>query len=216
MTFLENFGAAMRGHPRIQHNGDIVRLRGDYPNPESGRWIGYSGLFAMLVVIIVVPAFYYGPQEPEINDIGDLPAAIIRGLPAAIAPLLDLVRNWQPGTALPDLRGWANGLAVLPAIIFATGFALHIWRFAFDRPFLLVTCDGDTLAVQRGRLGTPKQIDVSRIDAVLVGRRTSGTHEVLLQHGGDLTRLAVVKGEERRALHLKAKLEMMLSGGSGS
>ncbi|WP_371061516.1 hypothetical protein [Rhodosalinus sp. 5P4] len=216
MTFLKNFGAAILGHPRIHREGDIVRLRGDYPNPESGRWIGYSALFVMLVVIIAAPAFYYGPREPEIKDIGDLMAAIIRGLPAAVAPLLDLVKDWRPGMPLPDLRGWANGLAVLPAMILVTGFAWHIWRFAFDRPFLLVTCDGNTMAVQRGRLGTPKQIDVSGIDAVLVGRRVSGAHEVLLQHSGDLTRLAVVKGEERRALLLKAKLEMMLSGGSGS
>ena len=68
------------------------------------------------------------------------------------------------------------------------------------------------MSIQRGLFGTPLTIPRDECRAVHVGRRRSGFYEVLIQHGGTLTPVAIVTGSERRALLLKVKIDAMLAG----
>lgn len=211
MTVKNLFETRIMGRPVVGRVDEAIRLEGHYPNPEKGRKFLMTVTVIALLMLISAPALYYADAASLPQNLGDLPAAIIGGIPAALAPLIEVARTWTPGEPAPDFQGWSFGLALALIILMFGSLIGHLWRDFTDRPHLTVETRGDTLSIQRGRLGTPLAFPRDECRAVHVGRRKSGTYEVLLQHGDALTQIAIVDGYERRALLLKAKIDAMLA-----
>ncbi|KZX94266.1 MULTISPECIES: hypothetical protein [unclassified Sulfitobacter] len=211
MTLKNLFETRIMGRPVVERVGEAMRLEGHYPNPEKGRKFLMTVTVIALLMLISAPALYYADLASLPRKMGDLPAAIIGGIPAALAPLIDVARTWTPSDPAPDLQGWSFGLGLALIILMFGSLAGQIWRDFTDRPHLTVELRGDTLSIQRGQVGTPNTFPRDECRAVHVGRRKSGTYEVLLQHGDALTQVAIIDGHERRALLLKAKIDAMLT-----
>lgn len=211
MTVKNLFQTRIMGKPVVERAGEAMRLEGHYPNPEKGRKFFMTVTAIALLTLISAPSLYYADPTSLPQNLGELPAAMIRGIPAALAPLIEVARAWTPGEPLPDLQGWSFGLGLALIILMFGYLTGHLWRDFTDRPHLAVELRGDTVRIQRGRFGTPVTFPSDDCRAVHVGRRKSGTYEVLLQHGDALTQIAIVDGHERRALLLKAKIDAMLT-----
>ncbi|WP_412506686.1 hypothetical protein [Roseovarius sp. SYSU LYC5161] len=211
MTTLSLIQSKITGKPVVRREDDTTRLIGFYPNVEKGMRFFAAVVIVALLTIIVAPALYYGAPAAPPQSLGDLPVTIISGIPAALAPLVELARSWEPGDTLPDLQGWVFGLVLAVVLLMYGAIFAHIWRGITGRPYLAIKMQGDRLSIQRGQCGTPVTIPREECRAVHVGRRKAGTYEVLLQHGDALTQIAIVDGHERRALLLKAKIEAMLT-----
>lgn len=210
MTLKNLFETRIMGRPVVGRVGEAMRLEGHYPNPEKGVNFFMAVMVIALLALISAPALYYGAPALTPQSLGELPTAIIGGIPAAFAPLVELARTWEPGEAPPDLQGWSFGLGLALILVMFGSLIGRIGCDLTDRPYLAVELRGETLSIQRGLLGTPVNIPRDECRAVHVGRRRSGHYEVLIQHAGTLTPVALIKGNERRALLLKAKLDKML------
>lgn len=211
MTFKRLIQTRIMGRLVIVRKDDAVRLEGHFPNPEIGmRYYSCVAIFALLI-IVSAPALYYGAPNPPPQSLGELAHAIITGIPAALVPLVELARTWVPGEPPPDLNGWgfALGMAFM-LLMFGAGTA-SVWRDLTDSPYLVVKRRDDTLIIASGLHRAPVTIPWDECRAVHVARRRSGYYEVLLQHAGTLTPVAIVIGGERRALLLKAKIDEMLA-----
>ena len=211
MTTLSLIRSRLTGKPVLRREDETTHLIGFYPNVEKGMKFFAAVVILALLTIIVAPALYYGTPAAPPQSLGDLPMTIISGIPAALAPLVELARSWEPGDTLPDLQGWVFGLVLAFVLLMYGAIFAHLWRDLTDRPYLAVERRGAMLSIQRGRFGTPVTIPRDECRAVHVGRRKWGTYEVLLQHGDALTQIAIVDGHERRALLLKAKIDAMLA-----
>lgn len=210
MEALRNMYADLRGIPYVEPVEGGMRLRGKYPDPEAGLWIGRVMVFLMCAIIIAVPPLYYGEPGQPPESPAEIAAAIIGGMPAALGALVELAREWEPGKPLPDLRGWTCGLSFAAVIFFSGSFAWMVWRELTDRPRLTVTVDENTVGIRRGFFGPLVEIPRQAVTAVHAARRKSGAYEVLIQHDGGLTPVAMMTGHERRALLLKAKLDALI------
>jgi|GEM_PF-6641399 hypothetical protein len=189
MTVRSLFETRILGRPVIERLGEATRLEGHYPNPEKGMKFFRAVTIISMLTLISAPALYYGAPASPPQTLGELLAAIIGGIPSALAPLVELARNWQPDQTLPDLQGWNTGLGL--AVIFLM-FGSLLGRIGFDlidRPYLTVEVRDATLSIQRGFLGTPVNIPRDECLAVHVGRRRSGHYEVLIQHSDTLMRI---------------------------
>ena len=212
MTFRNMILTKVMGRLVMEYKGDAVRLEGHFPNPEKGMRIIAFVMIIALLISISVPALYYGTQNPPVESLGALPGIIIAGIPAALAPLVELARTWEPGETPPDLNGWGYGIGFALMLLLSGGLAAHLWRDLTDRPYLAVRVREDMLSIQRGMFGTPVEIPRDECRAVHVAQRRSGYCEVLIQHGDTLTPVAIVTGSGRRALLLKVKIDAMLAG----
>lgn len=211
MTTLSLIQSKITGKPVVRREDNAVRLEGFYPNTEKGARYFAVVVIAALLTIVAAPALYYGAPAAPPQSLGELLMTMISGIPAALAPLVEFARTWEPGVAPPDLQGWGMGLALAFILLMFGAVTAHLWRDLTDRPYLAVERRGDMLSIQRGQFGTPVTIPRDECRAVHVGRRKSGTYEVLLQHGDALTQIAIVDGHEHRALLLKAKIDAMLT-----
>lgn len=210
MTTLSLMRSKITGKPVVRREDNAVRLEGFYPNTEKGTRYFAAVLIVALLTLVAAPALYYGAPASPPQGLGDLLTTTISGIPAALAPLIEFARTWESGAAPPDLQGWGGGLALAFVLLMFGAVTAQLWRDLTDRPYLAVEVREDKLSIQRGQLGTPLTIPHDECRAVHVGRRRSGTYEVLLQHGDALTQIAIVDGHERRALLLKTKIDAML------
>ena len=212
MKFRNMILTKFMGRLVMERDGDALRLEGHYPNPEKGMRFFTGVVIMALLTIVSAPALYYGAPASPPKSLGALPGMIVGGTPSALAPLVEFARTWEPGAAPPDLRGWGIGLALAFILLMFGAVTAQLWRDLTDRPYLAVERRGDMLSIQRGLFGTPVEIPRDECSGVHVGRRRSGFYEVLIQHGGTLTPVAIVTGSERRALLLKVKIDAMLAG----
>ena len=212
MTFRNMIQTKIMGRLVMEREGDALRLEGHFPNPEKGARFFAGVMILALLILVGAPALYYGAPDSPPQSLGALPGAIITGIPSALAPLVELARTWEPGKTPPDLQGWGFGLGLAISLPMFGILAAHLYRDLTDRPYLAVELRGDALSIQRGLFGTPLTIPRDECRGVHVARRRSGFYEVLIQHGGTLTPVAIVTGSERRALLLKVKIDAMLAG----
>ena len=211
MTFKRLIQTRVMGRLVTVHEDDAVRLEGHFPNPEIGRRYFAGVMILTLFIVVSAPALYYGASGTPPQNLGELAKAIITGIPAALAPLVELARTWVPGEPPPDLDGWGFALGVAFMLLMFGGVTAHLWRDLTDSPYLAVERRDDTLIIDSGLHRTPVVIPRGECRGVHVARRRSGYYEVLLQHAGTLTPVAIVLDGERRALLLKAKIDAMLT-----
>ena len=203
--------ARLTGEPLVERRSEDWVLTAKYPNPEIGTLLVKILGVLILGALIVVPIGYYAEFDVAPTYEDNLLAVLFAGLIGAAAPILEVFRDWTPGNEMPDLSGFGYGIAVAIIILICGGGTLIFWKEIRDRPYLRVRVDKEALSIQRGRFGSAKEIPLTDIVGVEVGRRLSGAYEVLIQHQDLITPVAIVAGNECRAILLKAKIEAMLS-----
>lgn len=220
MNLVEEIKLRITGKPRLSRLGDNVRLTATHRLPSSGdeavtafRIMGAVGAVAVLVA-------QYRPEippDPNANIFLEFGNSVVAGLSNAVARLGEVIEQRTLDVPLESLRGWGLALIVFGGEwLFRNSGLFDLYMYLTNREEVKITIDGDTLSVRRGTFGLPKRFSRDGIQDVLILPNHKTGHDVVLQHDGDLKRLASIYGDLTRPTIFKLKLAEALSDTTSS
>lgn len=215
MNLAQEIKNRITGKPRLTRIGDSVRLTATHRLPSSGdesvtafRIMGAMGAVAILVA-------HYRPElppDPTANIFLEFGNTVVAGLTNAVALLGEVVEQRTLDVPLESLRGWGLALAVLGGEwLFRNSGLFDLYTYLTNREEVKITINGETLSVRRGTFGLPKRFSRDGIQDVLILPNHKTGHDVMLQHNGDLKRLASIYGDLTRPTLFKLRLDEALS-----
>lgn len=215
MNLVEEIKQRITGKPRLSRLGNSLRLTATHRLPSSGdeavtafRILGAVGAVAVLVA-------QYRPEippDPNANIFLEFGNSVVAGLSNAVARLGDVIEQGTLDVPLESLRGWGLALAVLGGEwLFRNSGLFDLFMYLVNREEVKITIDGETLSVRRGTFGLPKRFSRDGIQDVLILPNHKTGHDVMLQHNGDLKRLASIYGDLTRPTLFKLRLDEALS-----
>lgn len=205
MNLVEEIKLRITGKPRLSRLGNSVRLTATHRLPSSGdeavtafRIMGAVGAVAVLVA-------QYRPEippDPNANIFLEFGNTVVAGLSNAVGRLGEVIEQRTLDVPLESLRGWGLALAVFGGEwLFRNSGLFDLYMYLTNREEVKITIDGECLSVRRGTFGLPNH-------------KTG--HDVVLQHDGDLKRLASIYGDLTRPTLFKLKLMEALSDATPS
>jgi hypothetical protein len=220
MNLVEEIKLRITGKPRLSRLGNNVRLTATHRLPSSGdeavtafRIMGAVSAVALLVA-------QYRPEippDPNANIFLEFGNTVVAGLSNAVGRLGEVIEQRTLDVPLESLRGWGLALTVFGGEwLFRNSGLFDLCMYLTNREEVKITIDGETLSVRRGAFGLPKRFSRDGIQDVLILPNHKTGHDVVLQHDGDLKRLASIYGDLTRPTLFKLKLEEALSDGQTS
>ena len=220
MNLVEEIKLGITGKPRLSRLGNSVRLTATHRLPSSGdeavtafRIMGALGAVAVFVA-------HYRPElppDPNANIFLEFGNTVVAGLSNAVARLGAVIEQGTLDVPLESLRGWGLALAVLGGEwLFRDSGLFDLYMYLVNREEVKITIDDETLSVRRGTFGLPKRFSRDGIQDVLILPNHKTGHDVVLQHDGDLKRLASIYGDLTRPTLFKLKLAEALSDATPS
>lgn len=210
-NFLGQLKREVLGTPKLMRTADGFRLTAKHRLPSSGdeeqtafRFLGLGGAAAILV------AHYRPDVAPDVNtnvfiEFGN---TVVAGLANAVGRLIAIADAQSLDVPLDSLSGWAAALAFLGGVtVFRHSGLFDLYTFLTNREAVRVDVDSAHLTVRRGTFGLPRRIARATVEDVLIHSNHRTGHDVMLQHDGDLTRLASMHGDLTRPTVFRLKLK---------
>lgn len=215
MNLVEEIKLRITGKPRLSRLGNSVRLTATHRLPSSGDEAVTAFRIMGAVAAVAVLVAQYRPElppDPNANVFLEFGNTIVAGLSNAVARLGEVIEQRTLDVPLESLRGWGLALAVLGGEwLFRNSGLFDLYMYLTNREEVKITIDGETLSVRRGTFGLPKRFSRDGIQDVLILPNHKTGHDVMLQHNGDLKRLASIYGDLTRPTLFKLKLAEALS-----
>lgn len=217
MKLLETLKDQISGTPRLVRDGAGAKLTATHRLPSSGdelktvfRIVGFGGTAAILVA-------HYRPDtvtEPNTNIFLELGNMVVGGLLNAADRIVAVIQNGSLDVPLESLHGWGVALAFLGGVtVFRHSGLFDLYTYLTNREHIRIEVGRETLTLRRGTFSLPKRFARDGIQDVLILPNHKTGHDVMLQHEGNLTRLASIFGDLTRPTLFKLKLEEALAGG---
>ncbi|WP_375552560.1 hypothetical protein [Rhodophyticola porphyridii] len=213
MTISEFKKHWLDGEPRIEWDGDSVRVKAAHRLPSSGyeQRIALWLIACFLAVYMVITE--YGPDmasDPEANYLLEIAAFITVALSNAFEALAEVARGGPP----EHLRGWMFALSCIGgAFVFLNFGPFSLYTWLTNREHVTIIVNDDQVSVRHSVLRFPKRIAREAVEDVLILRNHRTGHDVMIQHEGGLTRLASVHGDLTRPTLIKSCVERALYAG---
>lgn len=215
MNIIETIKHKITGKPRVTRDGGRVILTASHRLPSSGneeltvlRIISALGTVAILVA-------YYRPETamvPDSNVLLEQANTVIGGLSNAFGKLREVAEQQTLDVPLESLRGWAVALAFLGGtFVFRHSGLFDLYTWLTNREHVTVTIDDEHLSLGRGMFRFPKRIARGEIQDVLILPNHRTGHDVMVQHNGDLLRVASIYGDLTRPTLLRLRLMETIS-----
>ncbi len=215
MNVVETIKHKITGKPRVTRNGERVILTASHRLPSSGneeltllRIVSFIGTAGILVA-------HYRPETAFVADSNVLleqANIVIVGLANAFGKLRDVAEQQTLDVPLESLRGWAVALAFLGGtFVFRHSGLFDLYTWLTNREHVRLTIDKDHLSLGRGMFRFPKQIARGEIQDVLILPNHRTGHDVMVQHNGDLLRVASIYGDLTRPTLLRLRLMETIS-----
>jgi hypothetical protein len=216
MNLVEEIKLRITGKPRLSRFGNSVRLTAKHRLPSSGDEdvTAFRIMAAMGAVAILVAQYRPEiPPDPNANIFLEFGNIVVAGLSNAVALLGEVVEQRSLDVPLESLRGWGLALGLVGGEwLFRLTGLFDLYMYLTSREEVKITIDGETLSVRRGTFGLPKRFSRDGIQDVLILPNHKTGHDVVLQHDGDLKRLASIYGDLTRPTLFKLKLMEALAG----
>jgi len=215
MKLLQSLKAQISGMPRLVREGASAKLIAAHRLPSSGdemktvfRIVGFGGAAAILVAHYR-PEF---PPDPNTNIFLELGNMVVGGLLNAADRIGAVIQNGTLDVPLESLRGWGVALAFLGGVtVFRHSVLFDLYTYLTNREQVRIEVGRETLTLRRGTFSLPKRFARDGIQDVLILPNHKTGHDVMLQHDGNLTRLASIFGDLTRPTLFKLKLSEALS-----
>ena len=215
MDVIRKIKNHLNGTPRVSKNGKTIRFVASHRLPSSGheqhiavRLIGSFGAIFSLVA-------YYGPEtpsDPTRNIFLEHADRFIAGLAVAFERLAAVAEYRTLDVPLESLQGWGVALLFLGgAFVFRRSGLIDIYTHLTNREHVVIYVDEEHLVLRRGVLRSPVLIARDEIQDVLILANHRTGHDVMVQHNGDLTRLASIYGDMTRPTLLRLRLMETIS-----
>ena len=214
MNIFETIKHKITGKPRVTRNGGQYILTASHRLPSSGneeltllRIVSVVGTAAILVA-------HYHPETPlpYSNVLLENANAIIVGLANAFGKLREVAEQQTLDVPLKSLRGWAVALAFLGGtFVFRHSGLFDLYTWLTNREHVRLTIDKDHLSLGRGMFRFPRQIARGEIQDVLILPNHRTGHDVMVQHNGNLLRVASIYGDLTRPTLLRLRLMETIS-----
>lgn len=215
MNIFEPIKHKITGKPRVTRDGARLILTASHRLPSSGneeltvlRIVSVVGTAAILVA-------YYRPETaimPDSKVLLEQANTVIAGLSNAFGKLRDVAEQQTLDVPLENLRGWAVALAFLGGtFVFRHSGLFDLYTWLTNREHVRLTIDKDHLSLGHGMFRFPKQIARGEIEDVLILPNHRTGHDVMVQHNGDLLRVASIYGDLTRPTLLRLRLMETIS-----
>tara|TARA_R110002049_G_scaffold299134_1_gene489237 strand:+ start:3128 stop:3775 length:648 start_codon:yes stop_codon:yes gene_type:complete len=215
MNMIETIKHKFTGKPRVVRDGGRVILTASHRLPSSGkeeltvlRIVSVVGTAAILVA-------YYRPETaivPDSNVLLEQANTIIAGLSNAFGKLREVAEQQTLDVPLESLRGWAAALAFLGGtFVFRHSGLFDPYTWLTNREHVTVTIDDEHLSMGRGMFRFPKRVARGEIQDVLILPNHRTGHDVMVQHNGDLLRVASIYGDLTKPTLLRLRLMETIS-----
>ena len=210
MNFLETLKNQINGKPRLVRDDARAKLTAAHRLPSSGdelktvfRIVGFGGVAAILVA-------HYRPEvpsDPNTNIFLELGNTVVGGLMNAADRLGAVIQHHSLDVPFSDLHGWGVAAAFLAGVaVFRHSPLFDLYTWLTNREHVRIEVDQEHLTLRRGTFSLPKRFAREGIQDVLILPNHKTGHDVMLQHDGNLTRLASIYGDLTRPTLFKLKL----------
>lgn len=215
MKLLETLKTQISGTPRLVREGAGAKLIAAHRLPSSGdemktvfRIVGFGGAAAILVA-------QYRPEvppDPNTNIFLELGNMVVGGLLNAADRIGAVIQNGTLDVPLESLHGWGVALAFLGGVtVFRHSGLFDLYTHLTNREHVRIEVGRETLALRCGTFSLPKRFARDGIQDVLILPNHKTGHDVMLQHDGNLTRLASIYGDLTRPTLFRLKLQAALA-----